>query len=388
VSPPDPASRAGGSPSRRAGGSPSRRAGGAPSRRAGGATYAGAGVDIAAGDSAVARIGALVASTARPEVLGGIGGFGGSFAFDPAPFRQPVLVSSTDGVGTKSYVASAAARYDTIGIDLVAMCVDDIVCVGAEPLFLLDYITTGKLDPDQMEQLVSGVAAGCRAAGCALLGGEMAEHPGALPPGEFDLAGFTVGVVERDTMLGPDRVAVGDVLVGLVSPGLRCNGYTLARHVLLERAGVGLDDPAWSGAPHSLADELLKPSVIYAPAVRAALAVPGPAGIPGGAVHAAAHVTGGGIPGNLGRVLHADTDAVVDRTAWDEPLVFGEIRRLGDVDEVEMARVFNLGIGMVLVVDAAGADGVVEALGTAGCDGVVIGTVTDGSGRVQMTGGR
>ena len=187
---------------------------------------------------AVARIHDLVASTARPEVLGGIGGFGGSFAFDPARYRQPVLVSSTDGVGTKSYVASDAGRYDTIGIDLVAMCVDDIVCVGAEPLFLLDYVTTGKLDPDQMEQLVSGVADGCRQAGCALLGGEMAEHPGALPPGEFDLAGFAVGVVERDAMLGADRVLVGDVLVGLLSPGLRCNGYTLARHVLLERAGL------------------------------------------------------------------------------------------------------------------------------------------------------
>ena len=336
----------------------------------------------------MARIGALVASTARPEVLGGIGGFGGSFAFDPDRFRQPVLVSSTDGVGTKSYVASAAARYGSIGIDLVAMCVDDIVCVGAEPLFLLDYITTGKLDPDQMEQLVSGVAAGCRAAGCALLGGEMAEHPGALPPGEFDLAGFTVGVVERDAMLGPSRVVVGDVLVGLVSPGLRCNGYTLARHVLLERAGLGLDDPAWAGAHHTVADELLKPSVIYAPAVRAALAVLAPGGEPAGAVHAAAHITGGGIPGNLGRVLRADIDAVVDRGAWDEPKVFAEIRRLGDVDEAEMARVFNLGIGMVLVVDAPGADGVVDALGTAGCDAVVIGTVTDGSGRVQMTGGR
>jgi len=355
--------------------------------RAGGATYAGAGVDIAAGDSAVARIGALVASTARPEVLGGIGGFGGSFAFDPARFRQPVLVSSTDGVGTKSYVASAAARYDTIGIDLVAMCVDDIVCVGAEPLFLLDYITTGKLDPYQMEQLVSGVAAGCRAAGAALLGGEMAEHPGALPPGEFDLAGFTVGVVERDAMLGPERVAVGDVLVGLVSPGLRCNGYTLARHVLLERAGLGLEDPAWAGASHTLADELLKPSVVYAPAVRAALAAPGSHATLGGAVHAAAHITGGGIPGNLERVLRADTDAVVDRGAWDEPKVFGEIRRLGDVDEAEMARVFNLGIGMVLVVDAARSNGVVDALSGAGCPAVVMGRVIEGSGRVRMDGG-
>ncbi len=343
-----------------------------------GATYAGAGVDIAAGDSAVARIRDLVASTARPEVLGGIGGFGGSFAFDPAHYRQPVLVSSTDGVGTKSYVAAAAGRYDTIGIDLVAMCVDDIVCVGAEPLFLLDYITTGKIDPDQMEQLVAGVATGCREAGCALLGGEMAEHPHSLPPGEFDLAGFTVGVVERDAMLGADRVEVGDALVGLLSPGLRCNGYTLARHVLLERAGLGLDDPAWDGADHSVADELLRPSVVYAPAVRAVL--------DGNAVHAIAHITGGGLPGNLERVLPPGADAVVDRGAWQEPPVFAEIRRRGDVEEQEMARVFNLGIGMVLVVDDADAAGVVGALGAAGRDAVVLGAVTEGTGRVQLTG--
>jgi phosphoribosylformylglycinamidine cyclo-ligase len=343
-----------------------------------GATYAGAGVDIAAGDSAVARIRDLVASTARPEVLGGIGGFGGSFAFDPTRFRQPVLVSSTDGVGTKSYVAAAAGRYGDIGIDLVAMCVDDIVCVGAEPLFLLDYITTGKIDPDQMEQLVAGVAAGCREAGCALLGGEMAEHPHALPPGEFDLAGFTVGVVERDAMLGAERVEVGDALVGLLSPGLRCNGYTLARHVLLERARLGLDDPAWDGAGHSMADELLRPSVVYAPAVRAVL--------DGNAVHAVAHITGGGLPGNLARVLPPGADAVVDRGAWLEPQVFAEIRRLGDVDEQEMARVFNLGIGMVLVVDHTEAAGVVGALGGAGRDAVVIGAVTEGAGRVRLTG--
>ena len=353
----------------------------------GGATYAGAGVDIAAGDSAVARIRDLVASTARPEVLGGIGGFGGSFAFDPARYRRPVLVSSTDGVGTKSYVAAAAGRYDTIGIDLVAMCVDDIVCVGAEPLFLLDYITTGKIDPEQMEQLVAGVAAGCRTAGCALLGGEMAEHPNSLPPGEFDLAGFSVGVVERDAMLGAARVAVGDVLVGVLSPGLRCNGYTLARHVLLERAGLSLDDPAWAGAEHTIGDELLAPSVVYAPAVAAVLGSPG-AGGPEGTVHAIAHITGGGLPGNLGRVLPSGADAVVDAGAWEEPRVFGEIRRLGDIDDAEMARVFNLGIGMVLVVDAAGADDVVGALGAVACRAVVMGRVTGGSGRVRMEPGR
>jgi phosphoribosylformylglycinamidine cyclo-ligase len=185
-------------------------------------------------------------------------------------------------------------------------------------------------------------------------------------------------VVERDAMVGAEHVEVGDALVGLASPGLRCNGYTLARHVLLERAGLGLDDPAWPGADHSVADELLAPSVLYAPAVRAVL--------DGGAVHAIAHITGGGLPGNIGRVLPPGTDAVVDRGTWEEPAVFGEIRRLGDVDEEEMARVFNLGIGMVVVVDAAGADGVVDALGVAGRGAMVIGSVTAGSGHVHLTG--
>jgi phosphoribosylformylglycinamidine cyclo-ligase len=341
-------------------------------------TYASVGVDIAAGDSAVQRIREHVASTARPEVLGGIGGFGGCFAFDPGRFTQPVLVASTDGVGTKALVARDAGRFDTIGIDLVAMCVDDLVCVGAEPLFLLDYVVTGKLVPDQMEALVSGVADGCRRAGCALLGGEMAEHPGAMGPGEFDLAGFAVGVVERDAMLGVDRVEAGDVLVGLASPGLRSNGYTLARHVLLERAGGALDDLAWDGADGTLADELLRPSIVYAPAVLKAVAT--------GGVHAAAHVTGGGIVGNLPRVLPPTCDAVVDPTSWTTPRIFTEIERRGDVDPGEMARVFNLGVGMVLVVGSADVEAVLEALDSAGQEANPVGRVTDGSGRVQMTG--
>jgi phosphoribosylformylglycinamidine cyclo-ligase len=341
-------------------------------------TYASVGVDIAAGDSAVQRIRDHVASTARPEVLGSIGGFGGCFAFDPGRFTQPVLVASTDGVGTKALVARDAGRFDTIGIDLVAMCVDDLVCVGAEPLFLLDYVVTGKLVPDQMEALVSGVADGCRRAGCALLGGEMAEHPGAMGPGEFDLAGFAVGAVERDAMLGVDRVEVGDVLVGLASPGLRSNGYTLARHVLLERAGAALDDPAWDGADHTLADELLRPSVVYAPSVLKAVAT--------GGVHAAAHVTGGGIIGNLPRVLPPTCDAVVDPTSWTTPRIFTEIERRGDVDPAEMARVFNLGLGMVLVVGPGDVEAVLTALDAAGAEATPVGRVTDGSGRVQMTG--
>ena len=205
----------------------------------GGATYAGAGVDIAAGDAAVERLRGMVP---------GIGGFGGQFPLDLGRFPHPVLVASTDGVGTKMVVARDTGRYETVGIDLVAMCVDDLVCVGAEPLFMLDYIATGKVDPDQVATVVAGVHEGCRQAGCALIGGETAEHAGVMPRDELDLAGFAVGVVEQGTQLGPERVRAGDAVVGLPSPGLRSNGYTLARHVLLERAGLELGDPAWDGA--------------------------------------------------------------------------------------------------------------------------------------------
>ncbi len=216
----------------------------------GGATYAAAGVSIDAGEAAVDRIKSQVRSTFRPEVLGDIGGFGGLFALGNR-FRDPVLVSTTDGVGTKAMVATAAGSFETIGLDLVAMCVDDLVCQGAEPLFFLDYVSIGKLDPDHVSQLVAGVAEGCRQAGCALIGGEMAEHPGAMEPGEFDLVGFAVGVVERSEIIDGTRVTPGDVLLGLASPGLRSNGYSLARHVIFERAGLALSDPAWDepGAP-------------------------------------------------------------------------------------------------------------------------------------------
>ena len=342
------------------------------------ATYRSAGVDISAGEEAVERIRAAVAATARPEVLGSLGGFAGCFAF-PARYRHPVLVSSTDGVGTKTAVAAAAGRFGTIGIDLVAMCVDDLVCTGAEPLFLLDYVSVGVLEPGRMEQIVSGVAEGCRRAGCALLGGEMAEHGDTVPAGHVDLAGFAVGVVEQQEMLGPERVRAGDVLVGLPSPGLRSNGYSLARHVLLERAGRSLDGPAWDGAAHSLADELLEPSVVYAPWVLAARAAAG-----AGRLRAAAHVTGGGIPGNLRRVLPADLDARVETGRWREPPIFGEIRRLGAVDEAEMAAVFNLGIGMVLVVDPDALSAVTEAVTKAGGSALEVGRVTEGDGRVEL----
>ncbi|HXW39058.1 MAG TPA: phosphoribosylformylglycinamidine cyclo-ligase, partial [Acidimicrobiales bacterium] len=260
-----------------------------------GTTYAAAGVDLHAADRAVDLIRAIASSTHRPEVVGGVGGFGGLFELATGRFRHPVLVAATDGVGTKSLVARELGRYDTIGLDCVAMCVDDLVCQGAEPLFMLDFVSVGSLDPAQVADLVAGVADGCRQVGAALLGGETAEHPGVMGSGEFDLVGFAVGVVERDEVLGAGRVRAGDVLLGLPSPGLRCNGYSLARHVLCEKAGRSLDGPAWPGADVSLGEELLRPSVIYTPAVRAAMAVAD--------VHAVSHITGGGFGGNIPRIL-------------------------------------------------------------------------------------
>ncbi len=342
-----------------------------------GETYAAAGVDIDAGEELVRRIRSSVGDAGRPEVLGGIGGFAGLFALGDG-HREPVLVASTDGVGTKALVAAESGRLGTIGIDLVAMCVDDLVCTGAEPLFLLDYVAVGKLDPEAVATVVGGVAEGCRRAGCALLGGETAEHPGALDPEHFDLAGFAVGVVERDRIL-PLGVSPGDVLIGLPSPGLRCNGYSLARRVLLDVTGLSLDDPAWPGAPQTLAEELLEPSVIYAPAVLRLLAAVD--------VRALAHVTGGGLVGNLPRVLPGSTDAVVDPRTWERPRIFGEVARLGEVDEDEMARVFNLGIGMVAVVPPADEGRALSELAAAGVRAVTIGEVAPGEGRVQVTGG-
>jgi phosphoribosylformylglycinamidine cyclo-ligase len=336
----------------------------------GGATYAGAGVDIGAGDLAVERMKGLVP---------GIGGFGARFPLDMTRYANPVLVSSTDGVGTKLMVAQATGRYDTVGIDLVAMCVDDLVCLGAEPLFMLDYIATGKVDPDQIERVVSGVHEGCRQAGCVLIGGETAEHPGAMAPDDLDIAGFAVGAVEAGHELGPDRVLEGDRIIGIPSPGLRSNGYTLARHVLLERAGRGLGDPAWAGADHTLADELLRPSVIYTPAVLAAGAA-----LDDG-LHACAHITGGGILGNLPRVLPDGLGAVLERAAWVEPRIFEEIRRLGSVDQAEMDRVFNRGVGMALVVAAGRVDDALVALAAVGQPSTVIGTVVAGPPGVVIT---
>jgi phosphoribosylformylglycinamidine cyclo-ligase len=340
-----------------------------------GETYESSGVDIAAGEEAVERIKDKVRSTFRPEVIGDIGGFGGLFSFANHRYRNPVLVSSTDGVGTKALVAQAAGRFETIGVDLVAMCVDDLVCQGAEPLFFLDYIAVGKLDPDHIEQLVEGVAEGCRQAGCALIGGEMAEHPGAMDPGEFDLVGFAVGVAERDQLVTGEHVAPDDVLIGLPSPGLRSNGYSLARRVYFDVAGRSLTDPAYEGTNRTVADELLEPSVIYAPAILALQRVVD--------VHAVAHITGGGLAGNLVRVLPKHVDAVVDRRSWEQPRIFTEIQRLGAVNDDEMAKVFNLGIGMVVVVGQDDAYKAIDVLRTNGHRATEIGQITRGDRTVR-----
>ena len=338
-------------------------------------TYRDAGVDIAAGEKAVELIKEHVRSTFRPEVVGDIGGFGGLFAIDWRRYDDPLLVSSTDGVGTKSMIARLTGRRRTIGIDLVAMSVDDVAVQGAEPLFFLDYISIGSVVPEEIDEIVAGVADGCRQAGCALLGGEMSEHPDLMEPGEFDLVGFAVGVVDRARLL-PSGIAAGDRLVGIASPGLRCNGYALARRALLDRGRRSLADPAWPGAHHTLGEELLVPSVIYAPAMRTLTRHV--------AVHGFAHITGGGLPGNLARVLSADQDAVVRRGTWEEPRIFAEIRTDGDVTDDEMEHVFNLGVGMVAIVPAADVLRTLDVVRSEGHDAWEIGEIVAGHGRVTI----
>ena len=346
--------------------------------QSGGMTYAGAGVSIEAGDEAVERIKSVVASTVRPGVLGGIGGFGGLFALDPTRYREPVLVASADGVGTKLEVARQVGRYDTVGVDLVAMLVDDLACVGAEPLFLLDYVAVGALDPARLEELVTGIAEGCRQAHTALLGGETAEHGGVMKPDDLDVAGFAVGVLERGSELGAERVREGDVLVGLASPGLRSNGYSLARRVLVTGPD-SLEQPAWAGATRSLADELLLPSVIYAPTIGAVRARVG------ASLHAVAHVTGGGIVGNVVRILTDGLDAVIDMASFETPEIFFEIQRRGCVSAEEMVRVFNCGLGMVVALEADAVEVALEVAAQHGVSASVVGAVRAGAGEVVLT---
>jgi phosphoribosylformylglycinamidine cyclo-ligase len=338
-------------------------------------TYRDAGVDISAGDKTVELIKPLVRATFRPEVVSDIGGFGSLFAIDWKQYDDPLLVSSTDGVGTKSVIARLTGRRTTIGIDLVAMSVDDIAVQGAEPLFFLDYVSIGKLVPEEVAEILMGVRDGCIEAGCALVGGETSEHGDLMGAGEFDLVGFAVGVVERSRVL-PRDVQVGDRIVGFASPGLRCNGYSLARRALLDRAGRSLDEAAWPGAVQTLGEELLLPSVIYARAMRALNDRV--------AVHAFAHITGGGLPDNIARVLPGDCDAVVHRGRWREPRIFDEIQAAGDVADDEMEHVFNLGVGMVAVVAAGDAQVTIDALAAGGHDAWVIGEIVDGHGRATV----
>ncbi|HUV11247.1 MAG TPA: phosphoribosylformylglycinamidine cyclo-ligase [Acidimicrobiia bacterium] len=337
-------------------------------------TYADSGVDMAAGEKAVEMIKAHVRTTFRPEVVGDIGGFGGLFSLGRLPHDEPLLVASTDGVGTKSVIAGEMGRFDTIGLDVVAMCVDDIATCGAEPLFFLDYISVGKLVPEHVDQIVSGVANGCREAGCALLGGEMSEHPGVMAAGEFDLVGFAVGVVDRSEVL-PREVQPGDRVIGLASPGLRCNGYSLARGAF-SRAGHALGDPAWRGARHTLGAELLRPSVIYAPAIAQLRRHV--------EVHAFAHVTGGGISGNLVRALPDDCDAIVERGRWEEPRIFSAIQAAGDITDDEMENVFNLGLGMLAIVPASAVHEALDGVRAAGHEAWLVGRVVDGHGRAHV----
>jgi phosphoribosylformylglycinamidine cyclo-ligase len=337
-------------------------------------TYKAAGVDLEAGEETVRRIADHVRSTFRPEVIGDIGGFGGLFRLDAQLRRNPVLVSTTDGVGTKALVAQMAGRHDTIGIDLVAMCVDDLVCLGAEPLFFVDYISIGRVAFDTIEALVTGMSRGCREARCALVAGEVAEHPDAMEPDAYDLVGFAVGVVEADRMITGARIAPGDLLVGMASKGLRSNGFSLVRRLFFDRLGMKLDDrPVGS---FRLEDELLRPSLIYAPAVLQAMAEV--------VVHGAAHITGGGIPAKLGRILPGGVDAVVHLRSWTPDPIFEAIADLGRIDRDEMFRVFNMGMGMILVVAPDDLYRCMDVLRAAGHEATEIGVVREGSGRVHL----
>ena len=328
-----------------------------------GTTYRDAGVDVEAGRAFVKGIAGLVESTRRAGVVGGIGGFGGVFEPDLSGMERPQLVAGADGVGTKLRVAFAAGRHDTVGIDLVAMCANDVVVTGAEPLFFLDYFATGRLDAGVGEAVVAGVAAGCRQAGCALLGGETAEMPGSYPDGEYDLAGFCVGAVDAERRLDRGRAEAGDALVGVASSGLHSNGFSLVRRVLLDDGGLALDaDPGGLGRP--LAEELLEPTRIYVRDVLDLVAT-------GADVRGVAHITGGGLLENVPRMLPDGLGAAIDAGAWPEPAVFDLVRRVGGVPEDDMRGTFNLGVGLVLAVPVDQAAAVVDQLGDAWVIGAV-----------------
>ncbi len=354
------------------------------------AAYVASGVDVAAGDRAVELMRAAVDATRRPEVLGGFGGFGAALTI-PAGYREPVLVSATDGVGTKTAIAAALGRYDTIGRDLVAMCADDVVCSGAEPLFFLDYVAVGRLEPDQVAELVGGVAAGCADAGCALVGGETAEHPGLMQPGEFDLAGFCVGIVERDAWIDGSAVRAGDAILGLAASGLHANGFSLIRNLiaswdldlarpyqeqLLLSLGDAIAEPAIKAEPaHTLAtlgEVLLTPSTIYASLIlglRTALEAAG------SELRGVAHITGGGLHGNVPRMLPPDLAARLDPSRWPVPSIIRLAAALGGLDDEEARATFNAGLGMVVTVPADAVPITIDGMKAAGVDAWLVGEV-------------
>ncbi len=341
-------------------------------------TYADAGVDIEEGAAAVHAIKEAVHSTYRPEVIGDIGGFGGLFSIAACKdMEDPILISGTDGVGTKLKLAQLLDKHDTVGIDLVAMCVNDILAAGAEPLFFLDYIAIGKLRREHVATVVEGIAEGCRQAGCALIGGEMAEHPGVMEPDDYDLSGFTVGVVDRSKMIGPEKVCEGDAIIGLHSSGFHSNGYSLVRKVMVE--GKTPEDlaacPSALGGM-SLGEALLAPTRIYVKPVLSCLrALPG-------AVHALAHITGGGMTENLNRALPASLDALVDARSWSVPPIVQMAVDAAGLSRAEALKTFNLGIGMALIVSAAQQDEVMEHLRAQGENPLLIGKVVPGTGKV------
>ena len=346
-------------------------------------TYEDAGVSTAEGARAVDAIKAAVKETNRPEVIGGLGGFGGCFS--AAAFKDmedPVMVSGTDGVGTKLAIAQLLDRHDTVGEDLVAMCVDDVVPIGAEPLFFLDYVAIGKLRAEHVAEIVKGIANGCKKSGCALVGGEMAEHPGVMNPDDYDLAGFVVGVVDRPKMIGPEKVKAGDVILGLASSGIHSNGYSLVRKVAIEGKTVEELEAYNEELGESVADAVMRPTTIYAGQLIRALR----AGAP---IHAMAHITGGGITENLNRALATDVDAVVERDGskmgWDVPPVITYISEHAELAPNEACKTFNMGVGLCFIVAAEDEAATVSALEAMGEKPFRVGTCVEGSGKVTYS---
>lgn len=335
-----------------------------------GADYLWAGIDLDAASDAVRLIGEKVSSTMRPEVMGQVGGFGAMFKLDTSRYREPILVSSTDGVGTKLKIAQMMNRHDTVGIDLLAMCADDVVTTGAEPLFFEDYIATGKVVPERIAAIVGGMAEGCQKAGCALVGGETAEHPGVMEPNEYDLAGFCVGVVEKSEIIDGSMVKPSDSIVGIASSGLHSNGYSLVRKLLLDSGDYKLSD--WiADFGFELGEELLTPSHIYA---RTVLEI-----IKSCEIRAIAHVTGGGITENLPRVLPKGIGAEIEVGSWDVPPIFKFLQKVGNIETAEMFRVFNMGIGMLLVMDSGWVPRAIEIIEGEGYKAYEIGRTAEES---------